>query len=183
MLNETEKKTQEITKYQLLQSRRDLIIYKLRTRGYTVSDLARNLGVTTQAVTNGLRVPYPRIEKVISEILDEPVQTLFPERYDYEGRSLRWPGRPQKNKNTTEPEKINANDLGEFSNFKNKGGEKMASKKTIMKLIDLSRGLMECRVCGSRHCANVKPDSGGKFQRGSWKCLNGCTRDDLKKSK
>jgi len=31
---------------------------------------------------------------------------------------------------------------------------------------------MECRVCGSRHFANLR--SGGHYLRGSWQCLNGC---------
>jgi len=80
----------------LLRSRRNHIIYLLKGRGHTVSSLAKNIGVTPQAVTNALRVPYPRIEKAISEILGEPVQTLFPERYDDSGRSSRRPGRPPK---------------------------------------------------------------------------------------
>ena len=58
----------------------------------------------------------------------------------------------------------------------------MASKRSIMKLIDPSTGLMECRVCGSRHNTNIKPDSRGRFYRGAWTCLNGCTKDDLKKA-
>jgi len=44
----------------------------------------------------------------------------------------------------------------------------------VMKLVDRDRGIMECRVCGSRHTANIKPDSGGKYYRGSWQCSNGC---------
>jgi len=41
--------------------------------------------------------------------------------------------------------------------------------KKVMKLIDPSIGLMECCVCGRRHCASLK--SGGKYRRGSWQCL------------
>lgn len=47
----------------------------------------------------------------------------------------------------------------------------MATPK-LMKLIDPSTGLMECKACGYRHCALIKP--GGKFYRGSWQCPNGC---------
>ena len=47
-------------------------------------------------------------------------------------------------------------------------------RQKIMKLINMSTGLMECKVCGRRHWANIKPDSGGDYYRGSWQCLNGC---------
>jgi len=45
--------------------------------------------------------------------------------------------------------------------------------KKVMKLIDKSTGLMECRVCGALHNANTSPDT-GRFYRGSWQCHNGC---------
>jgi hypothetical protein len=44
--------------------------------------------------------------------------------------------------------------------------------KRPMKLINAHTGLMECTVCGSRHCANIKPQSGGRFYRGAWQCLS-----------
>jgi hypothetical protein len=34
--------------------------------------------------------------------------------------------------------------------------------KRPMKLIDPHAGLMECAVCGSRHCASIKPRWGGQ---------------------
>ncbi len=40
-----------------------------------------------------------------------------------------------------------------------------------MKLIDRTTGLMECRVCGTRHRGTIRPDSGGQMRRGSWQCL------------
>ena len=43
----------------------------------------------------------------------------------------------------------------------------------VMKLIDPSTGLMECRVCGSTHFANLK--RGGYYVRGSWQCQSGCS--------
>ena len=46
--------------------------------------------------------------------------------------------------------------------------------KKVMKLINISTGEMKCKICGARHFASVKPDSGGKFYRGSWQCQNGC---------
>jgi hypothetical protein len=45
-----------------------------------------------------------------------------------------------------------------------------STMKKPMKLIDPPSGLMECAVCGSRHSANIKPQSGGRFYRGAWQC-------------
>lgn len=46
------------------------------------------------------------------------------------------------------------------------------------KLIDARSGLMECRVCGSRHCANLqsgylRADGVTRYHRGSWQCIDG----------
>ncbi len=49
--------------------------------------------------------------------------------------------------------------------------------KKIMKLIEPETGLMECKVCGARHNAQIRPDSKGKYYRGSWQCQNGCKID------
>jgi len=47
----------------------------------------------------------------------------------------------------------------------------MATKK-VMRLLDPMTGLMECKVCGARHLANLR--SGGYYCRGSWQCRFGC---------
>ena len=44
--------------------------------------------------------------------------------------------------------------------------------KKVMKLIDPSTGLMECRVCGEVSRANLR--GGGHYYRGSWQCQHGC---------
>ena len=49
--------------------------------------------------------------------------------------------------------------------------------KKVMELIDPSSGLMRCKICGEEHVANIKPDSGGNFYRGSWQCSRGCRFD------
>ncbi len=46
--------------------------------------------------------------------------------------------------------------------------------KKVMRLLDQHTGLMECKICGATHWANIKPYSGGKYYRGSWQCQNGC---------
>ncbi len=55
--------------------------------------------------------------------------------------------------------------------------KKKATPK-VMRLIDPSTGLMECRVCGSRHKAMIKPLSRGNYYRGSWQCRNRCKTGD-----
>ena len=44
--------------------------------------------------------------------------------------------------------------------------------RKVMKLIDPVSGLMECKVCGARHTANLRSE--GKYIRGSWQCQHGC---------
>ena len=51
----------------------------------------------------------------------------------------------------------------------------------IMKLIDASTGLMECKVCGSQHVASIRPNSNGNYYRGSWQCINKCQFDTAEK--
>lgn len=46
-----------------------------------------------------------------------------------------------------------------------------------MKLIDAYSGLMECRVCGSRHCGNLqsgleRADGITRYRKGSYQCSN-----------
>lgn len=48
--------------------------------------------------------------------------------------------------------------------------------KKVMRLLDERSGLMECRVCGQRHLANLR--EGGFYYRGSWQCTNGCSLED-----
>ncbi len=55
--------------------------------------------------------------------------------------------------------------------------------KKVMKLIDPSSGLMECKVCGAQKYASLISapfSSKSRWHRGSWQCLNGCTVEDLK---
>lgn len=44
----------------------------------------------------------------------------------------------------------------------------------VMKLLDAETSLMQCRVCGAKHHAQIKPDSKGKYFRGNWQCQNSC---------
>lgn len=49
----------------------------------------------------------------------------------------------------------------------------------VMKLIDPSSGLMECKVCGKRHIASLqsgfdRKDEVTRYYRGSWQCKDKC---------
>jgi hypothetical protein len=54
-------------------------------------------------------------------------------------------------------------------------------RKQPMKLLDISTGLMQCKVCGSTHFAlvwrtftNKIGDRITNYKRGAWQCQNGC---------
>lgn len=53
--------------------------------------------------------------------------------------------------------------------------------KKVMKLLDAYTGLMECKICGSRHFALIKPRSNDCYYRGSWQCINKCKFDAAEK--
>jgi hypothetical protein len=42
-----------------------------------------------------------------------------------------------------------------------------------MKLIDPITGKIECRICGVKHCANIRSNGGGAYYRVSWQCQHG----------
>jgi len=48
--------------------------------------------------------------------------------------------------------------------------------KKVMRLLNRSTGLMECKVCGKCHFAMLQ--SGGRYVRGSWQCQNHCRLDE-----
>jgi len=55
--------------------------------------------------------------------------------------------------------------------------------RKVMKLINESTGLMECKVCGKRHIANLqskydRADGVTRYYRGSWQCENGCKLEE-----
>lgn len=76
--------------------RREWIKYHLRLRGYTLAALGRKLGLSRSAPVLALRLPYPRIEKAIADILGMEPAAIWPERYDAQGKSNRPMGRPKK---------------------------------------------------------------------------------------
>ena len=61
--------------------RNEWIKFQLRIRGSSLSQLARDLGVTRQAVRNALSSRYPRMERVIAAEIGLDPETIWPERY------------------------------------------------------------------------------------------------------
>jgi Ner family transcriptional regulator len=61
--------------------RNEWIKYRLRVGGSSLSQLARELGVTRQAVRNALTRRYPRMERVIAAEIGLPPHCIWPERY------------------------------------------------------------------------------------------------------
>lgn len=68
--------------------RNEWIKFQLRMRGTSMSDLARRLGVTRQAVRNALTAPYPKMERIIARELGLDPETIWPERYRHRARSV-----------------------------------------------------------------------------------------------
>ncbi|WP_083265655.1 MULTISPECIES: AraC family transcriptional regulator ligand-binding domain-containing protein [Pseudomonas] len=54
--------------------------YQLRTRGHSLAEVARQLGVSSAAVKNAKRLPYPRVERAIAALLELAPAQIWPER-------------------------------------------------------------------------------------------------------
>jgi Ner family transcriptional regulator len=67
------------------------ISYHLRMLGWTQAALARDLGVTAGMVNNVVhnRVTCHRVAQRIADLLLQPIQSLWPGRYEYKPRSRR----------------------------------------------------------------------------------------------
>lgn len=68
--------------------RRAWVQYALRSRGLSISEIARRENVKRWAVSQALDRPMARLERAIASAVEIPVQLLFPERYDQKGRRL-----------------------------------------------------------------------------------------------
>ncbi len=61
--------------------RREWIKFQLRLRGITLSAIARELGVSRQALGQTLVSAYPRMERAIAAKLEMEPRDIWPERY------------------------------------------------------------------------------------------------------
>jgi len=64
-----------------LLQRREWIKFQLRLRGITLSGMARELGVSRQALGQTLVQSYPKMERVIAAKLGLEPEIIWPERY------------------------------------------------------------------------------------------------------
>ena len=72
------------------------IKYQLGRRGYTLTSLGLEHGVSRHAVGLALRRPYPKMEAIIAAALGMDPTELWPERYNRQGKPNRPIGRPKK---------------------------------------------------------------------------------------
>lgn len=78
------------------------IVFRLRVANSSLSAIAGELAVSVQAVSDAIsQGSSERIERAVAKKLSLPVHTLFPERYDAEGRRIR------RGKRTTSPKPRN----------------------------------------------------------------------------
>ena len=89
-----DKKTSDL--FQDESKRRAWIIYQLALKDESLASIAREAGVSRQAIWQALVKPYPRAERIIAESLGLTPQALFPERYNGDGLPNRKRGRPPK---------------------------------------------------------------------------------------
>lgn len=68
--------------------RRAWVQMQLRWRGESFSSLARQHGVSREAVSQALLIPSYSLECAIAKALGLDARDLFPERYDASGRRL-----------------------------------------------------------------------------------------------
>jgi Ner family transcriptional regulator len=66
--------------------RRAWIVYQLRLRGLTLGTLAKLHNVDRTTTRKALGTPYPRMERVIADVLGLAPQQIWPERYEADGR-------------------------------------------------------------------------------------------------
>lgn len=61
------------------------ILFELRERGVTASELAARAGISRHTIYGGLQRPYPKVHDLISEALGVPRQQIWPQFYDASG--------------------------------------------------------------------------------------------------
>lgn len=69
-------------------ARRAWLTYQLRLRGLSIAALAREVGVSREALSNAMNAPSSHLEEAIAAALATKPQLLFPERFDRRGRRL-----------------------------------------------------------------------------------------------
>ena len=68
--------------------KREWIKYQLRLKGYSLSKLCKEHGVTKSIAVNALIRTYPKWEAIIAATIDLTPQELWPERYGTDGKPI-----------------------------------------------------------------------------------------------
>ena len=75
--------------------------YQIRSRGLTLAELSRRLGVELGTLASVNRTPYPRMERAIAAALDLKPAVIWPERWNNDGTPCRQrPNRAEKSAST-----------------------------------------------------------------------------------
>jgi Ner family transcriptional regulator len=64
------------------------VVFQLRMRGLSLSELARREGVTRRGMAAALYYPSAQLEPVIASAIGITVEQLFPERFSEDGTRL-----------------------------------------------------------------------------------------------
>ncbi|MFC5423330.1 transcriptional regulator [Bosea eneae] len=64
------------------------ILFELRERGLTASEIATKANISRFTVYGGLERPYPKVNDLISEALGVPRQVIWPQFYDADGNRI-----------------------------------------------------------------------------------------------
>lgn len=64
------------------------ILFELRERGITASEIAGKAGISRFTIYGGLERPYPKVNDLIAEALGVPRQTIWPQFYDANGNRI-----------------------------------------------------------------------------------------------
>jgi Ner family transcriptional regulator len=81
--------------------RRAWVIFQLKIRGRTLPSLAREQGVSQQALGAALSSPSQALEAAIADAVERHVTDLFPERFASDGRRLHLTRGPNRNSATS----------------------------------------------------------------------------------
>jgi len=64
------------------------VLAALKKRGYSLAGLSVANGYHPTAAGKALKQPWPAMERLVAEAIGLPPQTIWPSRYDCEGRPL-----------------------------------------------------------------------------------------------
>ncbi|WP_321367654.1 helix-turn-helix domain-containing protein [uncultured Desulfuromusa sp.] len=64
-------------------TRNEWIKFQLALRRKSFASLGEKAGVSRQCVKSALNKSYPKMERLIADALDMPVEQLWPERYNF----------------------------------------------------------------------------------------------------